>query len=230
MSDYESMTDAELRQVAEDVRAERDRRALLSTIPEQVNGLLGQMLDAEGVTEGSEWKQTTLGYPVGREVTYPLPDSEEVGTWVNRQPGNRYAPGSPGGGWSLQPPDENTPALWVRPAWAELGYDTGDEVTFPTYADGAVYRSLIDQNTHSPAEYPDGWERLGGEPPAPDPDEVPVWVEPTWSAEEGGAYPYGAKVHYPTADDPVYVSTFDGWNTWPPDGEGAYGWSLDEGS
>jgi len=34
----------------------------------------------------------------------------------------------------------------------------------------------------------------------------------------------GDKVHYPTADDPVYVSTMD-YNTYAPD---EYGWELVE--
>jgi hypothetical protein len=34
----------------------------------------------------------------------------------------------------------------------------------------------------------------------------------------------GDKVHYPTADDPVYVSTVDN-NVWEP---GVYGWEKEE--
>lgn len=226
----DSLESSELEQVAQRVADILAERAVLRGAEERMDELAQQVISAKGVTWGDSWVEVISGYPVGWEVAHPLPGSDEVGTWVNIQPGNRYAPGSPGGGWSLLPPDGETPALWVKPAWAELGYDTGDEVTFPTYADGAVYRSLIDQNAWSPSEYPDGWERLGGEEPDPDPGEIPVWVKPVWPGEAGGAYALGDKVHYPDASGPVYVSVHDGWNAWVPDGVGAFGWSLDEGS
>jgi len=51
----------------------------------------------------------------------------------------------------------------------------------------------------------------------PKPGEIPVWKQPTGAQD---AYMKGDKVHYPTKDDPVYVSTVDN-NTWAPD---VYGW------
>lgn len=51
------------------------------------------------------------------------------------------------------------------------------------------------------------------------PGEIPVWRQPTGAQD---AYMTGDKVHYPTADDPVYVSTVDN-NVWQP---GVYGWEL----
>ena len=53
------------------------------------------------------------------------------------------------------------------------------------------------------------------------PGEIPVWKQPTGVQD---AYMTGDKVHYPTADDPVYVSTVDN-NVWEP---GVYGLELDE--
>ena len=54
-------------------------------------------------------------------------------------------------------------------------------------------------------------------------DGVDVWTQPTGAHN---AYNTGDRVHYPTADSPIYVSTIDG-NTWSPD---AYpqGWQLEE--
>lgn len=49
------------------------------------------------------------------------------------------------------------------------------------------------------------------------PGEIPVWVQPTGAQD---AYMTGDRVHYPTADDPVYVSIVDN-NVWAP---GVYGW------
>ena len=67
----------------------------------------------------------------------------------------------------------------------------------------------------------------GWEPPAvpalwtevAKPGEIPVWKQPTGAQD---AYNIGDLVHYPTADDPVYVSTVDN-NVWSPD---TYGWEL----
>lgn len=51
------------------------------------------------------------------------------------------------------------------------------------------------------------------------PGEIPVWKQPTGAQD---AYMTGDKVHYPTADDPVYVSTVDN-NVWEP---AVYGWEV----
>lgn len=53
------------------------------------------------------------------------------------------------------------------------------------------------------------------------PGEIPVWKQPTGAQD---AYMIGDKVHYPTAEDPIYISTIDN-NTWAP---GVYGWELIE--
>lgn len=43
---------------------------------------------------------------------------------------------------------------WVQPTGAQDAYNIGDKVTF----EGTHYVSLIDNNTWSPAAYPQGWE------------------------------------------------------------------------
>lgn len=55
------------------------------------------------------------------------------------------------------------------------------------------------------------------------PGEIPVWKQPTGQQD---AYQTGDKVHYPTADDPVYESTVEN-NVWAPD---VYGWVILNGS
>lgn len=225
--DYSQMTTEELQLIAVEVREELDRRTVLETTPRQIERLTRGLLDAEGAVDGGPWKETVLGYPVGYTVTYPLPDGSGSGTWVNKAPQNRYAPGSDGGGWKLLAGEEGSPPLWVRPAWAEMGYSKGDEVTFPTYEDGSVYRSLLDRNTWSPTDYPDGWELVEPDEEESDEEEpdgdIPVWVRPVWAAEEGGAYALGDQVRFPDENGPVYESTHDGWNTWAPD---EYGWDA----
>lgn len=53
----------------------------------------------------------------------------------------------------------------------------------------------------------------------PKPGEIPVWRQPTGAQD---AYAKGDRVHYPTADDPVYESTIDA-NVYAP---GVYGWEM----
>ena len=53
----------------------------------------------------------------------------------------------------------------------------------------------------------------------PEPGTIPVWRQPTGAHD---AYMAGDKVHFPTKDDPVYISTID-YNTYEP---GVYGWEL----
>ena len=48
--------------------------------------------------------------------------------------------------------------------------------------------------------------------PVAEPGEIPVWKQPTGVQD---AYALGDKVHYPTKDDPVYVSTINA-NVWEP--------------
>ena len=44
--------------------------------------------------------------------------------------------------------------VWSQPSGAHDAYNTGDVVSY----NGTLYRSLIDGNTWSPDEYPEGWE------------------------------------------------------------------------
>ena len=78
------------------------------------------------------------------------------------------------------------------------------------YYDEKLYRVV---QTHTTQE---GWE--------PDltpalftevakPGEIPVWRQPTGAQD---AYRKGDKVHYPTKDDPVYISQMD-YNTFTPE-------------
>lgn len=47
--------------------------------------------------------------------------------------------------------------VWRQPTVAQDAYMMGDRVHYPD-ADSPVYRSLIDGNVWSPADYPQGWE------------------------------------------------------------------------
>ena len=101
------------------------------------------------------------------------------------------------------------------PVWgAGIAYEADQRIRY----EDKLYRCVQAHTSQS------GWE-----PPATPalwtevakPGEIPVWRQPTGAQD---AYMTGDKVHYPTADDPVYVSTVDN-NVWEP---GVYGWEVVE--
>lgn len=53
---------------------------------------------------------------------------------------------------------ENVIPLWVQPTGGHDAYNIGDKVTF----EGLVYESLINANTWSPTDYPQGWKAIKG--------------------------------------------------------------------
>ena len=51
---------------------------------------------------------------------------------------------------------ENVIPEWVQPMGSHDAYKVGDKVIY----EGKVYESLIDNNTWSPKDYPQGWEEV----------------------------------------------------------------------
>lgn len=102
-------------------------------------------------------------------------------------------------------------AVELFPMWqTDTAYTAGIRVR---YGD-KLYRceqSHTSQADWTPDQTPALWTEVAK------PGEIPVWKQPTGAQD---AYMTGDKVHYPTADDPVYVSTVDN-NVWSPD---TYGW------
>ena len=96
--------------------------------------------------------------------------------------------------------------------WAdETAYAVDDRIRY----DGILYRCVqahTSQSDWTPDITPALWVVVSL-------DEYPEWVQPTGAHD---AYMTGDKVHYPTADDPVYISTIDN-NVYEPT---VYGWEL----
>lgn len=111
-------------------------------------------------------------------------------------------------------PDEDAlEAVELFPAWAAgVEYAVGIRVRYGE----KLYRC---EQAHT--------SQAGWEPPAvpalwtevAEPGEIPVWKQPTGAQD---AYRIGDKVHYPTKEDAVYISTID-YNTYAPD---VYGWEV----
>lgn len=109
-------------------------------------------------------------------------------------------------------PDEDAlEAVDLFPIWqTDTAYEVGIRVR---YGD-KLYRceqAHTSQADRTPPSVPALWTEVAK------PGEIPVWKQPTGAQD---AYMTGDKVHYPTKDDPVYVSTVDN-NVWSPD---TYGW------
>lgn len=102
---------------------------------------------------------------------------------------------------------------------------------FPAWAVGVEYAAAVrvrygeklfrcEQAHTSQADWtPDATPALWTE--VAEPGTIPVWKQPTGAQD---AYNKGDRVHYPTADDPVYESTIDA-NVYAP---GVYGWEMVE--
>lgn len=105
-------------------------------------------------------------------------------------------------------------AVELFPAWAaDTAYELGVRIRY----DGKLYRceqAHTSQIGWEPPNVPALWTEVAK------PGEIPVWRQPTGAQD---AYNTGDKVHYPDADDAVYVSTVDN-NVWEP---GVYGWEVD---
>ena len=150
MARIEDATDAELEQYRRAIVAEQNRRRTLSSVPDQMDKLVRDMLAASGQVEGGEWVQptdATNAYPKDWTVTH------DGKTWVSLTPANVWQPGV--SGWR-EVVEEGAAPEWVQPTGAHDAYQTGDHVMF----EGAEYVSLIDGNTWSPTAYPQGWEKI----------------------------------------------------------------------
>lgn len=101
---------------------------------------------------------------------------------------------------------------WIENENVEIG----DVRTF----EGVTYEAITAHTTLStwvPGQTPTLWKIVQqGE-------EIPVWVQPTGGHD---AYNEGDRVHFPTADDPVYESTING-NVWSPTSH-PQGWRIIE--
>ena len=98
-------------------------------------------------------------------------------------------------------------AVALFPAWAVgVAYAKDERVQY----DGKLYK-VVQAHTSQADWTPDKTPALFTE--VSKPGEIPVWKQPTGAQD---AYNKGDKVHYPTADDSVYVSTIDA-NVWSPD-------------
>lgn len=149
MTDFSTMTDADLVSLSQEIVVEQKRRADLVDIPNTINTLNVSFLDASGITSGQEWRQPTGAhdaYPEGWNVTHSGIN------WISLVAGNVWEPGV--ANWREVTDPAAPPPEWVQPTGSTDAYNTGDKVTY----NGVVYTSLIDANVWAPDAYPQGWQ------------------------------------------------------------------------
>ena len=106
-------------------------------------------------------------------------------------------------------------AVELFPLWAVgVAYSVGERIQY----DGKLYK-VVQAHTSQADWTPPLVPALFTE--VAKPGEIPVWKQPTGAQD---AYNKGDKVHYPTADDPVYESLIDA-NVYSPEAYPA-GWKL----
>ena len=105
-------------------------------------------------------------------------------------------------------------AVTLFPAWKVGIVVAADE----RYEYGAKLYKCVQPHTTQDGWEPDNTPALWTE--VAKPGEIPVWKQPTGAQD---AYQTGDEVHFPTAEDAVYVSVVDN-NVWSPD---TYGWEVE---
>ena len=119
---------------------------------------------------------------------------------------------------SVSLPDEDAlEAVELFPAWqADTDYAADVRLRYGEKLYRCV-QSHTSQTEWTPDVTPALWTEVAK------PGEIPVWKQPTGAQD---AYMIGDRVHYPTADDPVYESLIDN-NVYSPEAYPA-GWAVVE--
>lgn len=112
---------------------------------------------------------------------------------------------------------DDTDALTAVELFEAWKTDTAYEVDQRIRYGDKLYR-VVQSHTSQSDWTPDATPALYTE--VAKPGEIPVWRQPTGAQD---AYMTGDRVHYPTAEDDVWVSTVDS-NVWEP---GVYGWEKE---
>lgn len=147
--DLRELDDEYLDQLRVDVLTEQERRNRVAEAPSRVEQAQRDYADAIGRKDGDPWDQ-----PVGAHDAYALDavvahDGKE---WESLVSNNVWEPGV--SGWREKVTEGEVPD-WSAPSGGHDAYNEGDRARF----EGEVYRSKINGNTWSPAEYPQGWEK-----------------------------------------------------------------------
>ena len=184
---------------------------------QELNEIIAEMTDEEAIERPilfPSWK-TGKQYTINERVRYGgrifkvLQNHTSQDDWTPSRAPSLFA--------EILTNESGEPQEWQQPS-STNPYLTGDKVIY----EGLIYESLIDNNTWSPADYPQGWKLISETEPnqnesTPEEPTIPEWTQP----DSTNPYQTGDKVTY---NGHTYESTVDN-NVWAPD---VYGWSLIE--
>lgn len=184
---------------------------------QELNEIIAEMTDEEAIERPilfPNWK-TGKQYTVNERIRYGgrifkvLQNHTSQDDWTPSRAPSLFA--------EILTSESGEPEEWQQPS-STNAYLTGDKVIY----NGLIYESLIDNNTWSPVDYPQGWKLISEteptpEEPTPEESTIPEWTQP----DSTNPYQTGDKVTY---NGHTYESTVDN-NVWAPD---VYGWSLIE--
>lgn len=181
---------------------------------QELNEIISSMTDEEAIERPilfPNWK-VGINYTVNTRIRYGgrifkvLQAHTSTEQWTPSRAPSLFA--------EILTSETGEPQEWQQPS-STNPYLTGDKVIY----EGKIYESLIDNNTWSPEDYPQGWKLISEpEPEAPsDESAIPEWHQP----DSTNPYQIGDKVTY---NGQIYESTVAN-NVWAP---GVYGWSLVE--
>ena len=145
-------SDEELERYRVAIVKEQERRRTLAEAPRILDQVARDVLQAEGVQEGDEWRQPTGAhdaYPTGWEVEH------NGKRWVSLTPANVWEPGVSGWREVVEDNDDGTPGIpaWVQPTGAHDAYPVGAKVTH----NGATWENTTPANVWEPGVY--GWNK-----------------------------------------------------------------------
>lgn len=187
---------------------------------EELNEITASLTDEEALERPilfPNWK-TGKSYTVGTRVRYGgrifkvLQNHTSQDDWTPSRAPSLFA--------EILTSETGEPQEWQQPS-STNPYLTGDRVIY----DGIEYESLIDNNVWSPADYPQGWQRITPESePEPEPVEeeqptIAEWTQP----DSTNPYMIGDRVLF---NGSTYESVIDN-NIWSPETYPA-GWNLVE--
>ena len=145
MPPLNTLTDAEFTALDSAVTAERSRRAVLTSAPEQIAAQNLAYLDAAGIEQGEPWVA-----PTGAHNAYPKDwmVTHNSKTWISLVDANVWEPGV--ANWAIYDPGTGWPA-WVQPSGSTDAYPAGAKVSHVE----RHWTSDVDANVWEPGVY--GW-------------------------------------------------------------------------
>lgn len=156
--ELEDMTNDELADLIEEAQRTLARRQSIAALDQQIGVLLRDAREGgvvDPAPEGAAWAAPSGAHDAYLKGDVVIHDGKR---WSSLMDYNVWAPGA--SGWREVPGDDEDGNAavpeYVQPTGTHDAYQTGDRVTF----DGAVWESVIDNNTWSPVDYPQGWREV----------------------------------------------------------------------